>query len=397
MSTILIIDGGKSVRNTLKDILEYEKHQVLTTDKCEEAAELISKKHIDLILCDAELSECVSGGIFTFLKSQNKCIPVIITSTEDNVTKAVSAMKRGAADYILKPFDINELLTAVRKSLQPAEEEIPCPCSGQTQAKRTVKGSSNKEHTIPEIVGNSPQIMQIKEMIEMVAPSEARVMITGCNGTGKELVAKWLHALSMRSQGPLIEVNCAAIPSELIESEMFGHEKGSFTSANQQHKGFFEQADGGTLFLDEIGDMSLSAQSKVLRALQEKKITRIGGTKDIPVNVRVIAATNKDLKAEIAKGNFREDLFHRISVVEIHVPTLNERISDLDLLIRHFIGTICKEDGYELREIEPEAVALLQKKNWSGNIRELHNVVERLIIFSQQTITKEHVTKYVPF
>jgi len=385
MAKILIVDDDKSIRKTLRDILEFEKYVV---DEAADGLECIVKlkqSPVDVIILDVKMPRM--DGMEAIEKIQNLCpdTPVVMISGHGNIDTAVEAVKKGAFDFIQKPPDLNRLLITLRNALDKS--------SLITEKKVLQKKVSNSK--VQEIIGKGDQISLVKSTIEKVAPTDARVLVTGQNGTGKELVARWIHQLSKRKDHPIIEVNCAAIPSELIESELFGHEKGSFTSAIKQRLGKFEQAHGGTLFLDEIGDMSLSAQAKVLRALQENKITRVGGEKDLTVDVRVIAATNKDLRAEIAKGNFREDLYHRLAVIIIKVPSLNERAEDIPELVQHFIGQVCEEYNTPVKKIEPAAVKLLQKVNWTGNIRELRNVVERLIILSGNTITARDVELFV--
>lgn len=382
MPKILIIDDERPIRSTLRDILEYEKFEVEEASDGIEGIEKIKKGNFDLIFCDIKMPKMDGIEVLTKIQEINAEVPVIMISGHGNIETAVEAIKKGAYDYISKPLDLNRLLITVRNALDK---------SNLITETKVLKKKISKGY---EIIGESQAIKEIKEMIARVAPTDARVLITGANGTGKELVARQIHEQSNRSKAPLIEVNCAAIPSELIESELFGHEKGAFTSAIAQRKGKFEQAEGGTLFLDEIGDMSLSAQAKVLRALQENKITRVGGDKEIKVNVRVIAATNKNLKDEIAKGNFREDLYHRLSVILIHVPSLNERKEDIPLLAEHFLQIICDEYGIAKKKITQEAIKELQKIDWTGNIRELRNVIERLIILSDKTITDKDVIAY---
>ncbi len=380
---ILIIDDERSIRNTLKDILEFEGHAVDVAEEGLAGLDMAGQKKYDAVFCDIKMPN-MDGIEFLdkFMESGHEA-PVIMISGHGTIDTAVECIKKGAYDFIQKPLDLNRILITLKnatdKSALVKEKNI---------LKKKIKG-------VPEMVGESPAIRKVKEMIDRVAPTDARVLITGANGTGKELVAKWLHEKSGRSGMPYIEVNCAAMPSELIESMLFGHEKGAFTSAIKQHKGSFEQADGGTLFLDEIGDMSLAAQAKVLRVLQERKLTRVGGDKDIEVNVRVLAATNKDLKSEIVKGNFREDLYHRLSVIVINVPPLSERREDIPLLIRHFISTICADAGKAVKDIDNDAVEALVSKPWTGNIRELHNVIERLLILSRDRITLDDVNMYV--
>lgn len=381
MSKILVIDDERSIRNTLKDILEYEKYKVDEAENGLEALDLIRNKEFDVILCDIKMPQM--DGIEVLEKAMILTeTPVIMISGHGTIETAVEAIKKGAYDYIAKPLDLNRLLITIRNALDKSNLI--------TETKKLKRQVSQTY----EMVGESPALNGIKEMIERVGPTDARVLITGENGTGKELVARWIHEQSNRSHTPFIEVNCAAIPSELIESQLFGHEKGSFTSAIKQRKGDFEQAHGGTLFLDEIGDMSLSAQAKVLRALQENKITRVGGEKDISVDVRVIAATNKNIKDEISNEKFREDLYHRLSVILIHVPPLRERSEDIPLLVQHFMEQICESSGKALMNITDEAFEQLKKMPWTGNIRELRNVIERLIILCDVEITAEDVERF---
>lgn len=381
MAKILVIDDEKSIRNTLREILEYEKYQVDDAIDGIAALEMIRQTTYDVILCDIKMPQM--DGIEVLEKAlEITDTPVVMISGHGTIETAVDAIKKGAYDYIAKPLDLNRLLITVRNALDKS-----------TLITET-KALKKKVSKTFEMIGESPAIQHVKEMIERVAPSDARVLITGKNGTGKELVARWLHAKSKRANGPFVEVNCAAIPSELIESVLFGHEKGSFTSAIKQRKGDFEQAHGGTLFLDEIGDMSLSAQAKVLRALQENKIMRVGGEKDIPVDVRIIAATNKDLMEEIRKGNFREDLYHRISVILIDVPPLSERKEDIPLIAEHFLQLICGNEGKPQMQFTDEALEELRTYPWTGNVRELHNVVERLAILCDHTITLEDIKIY---
>ncbi len=381
MSKILIIDDEKSIRNTLREILEYEKYSVDDASDGATALELVKNNKYDIILCDIKMPQMDGIEVLEKLLPITEA-PIVMISGHGTIETAVEAIKKGAYDYISKPLDLNRLLITVRNGLDK---------STLVTETKVLKRQVSKTY---EMIGESPAINNVKTIIERVAPTDARVLITGGNGTGKELVARWLHEKSKRANAPFIEVNCAAIPSELIESQLFGHEKGSFTSAIKQRKGDFEQADGGTLFLDEIGDMSLSAQAKVLRALQEHKITRIGGEKEINVDVRVIAATNKDLKEEIAKNNFREDLYHRLSVILIEVPSLNSRIEDIPLLANYFIAEFCQQQGKSLMQFETAAIEELQKIEWTGNIRELRNVVERLNILCDNVITAEDVKKY---
>ena len=379
---ILVIDDERSIRNTLKEILEYEGHTVNLAESGTEALELLKNMQPELIFCDIKMPGIDGIELLDSVVSMGIEAPVIMISGHGSIDTAVECIKKGAYDFIEKPLDLNRILITLRNATDRS-----------TLIKET-KILRKKVSKIPEIVGKSPAIMRIQDMIEKVAPTEARVLITGSNGTGKELVARWLHEKSPRANMPFIEVNCAAIPGELIESELFGHEKGSFTSAVKQHKGKFEQADGGTLFLDEVGDMSLAAQAKVLRVLQEHKITRVGSDKDIKVSVRVLAATNKDLSAEIERGNFREDLYHRLSVIIIHVPTLAERKEDISLLSEYFLSQLCEEYGMGTRQITSEAIEELTLHEWTGNIRELRNVMERLLILSGKQITKEDVLAY---
>ncbi len=382
MTTILIIDDERAIRRTLREILEYEKYRVLDTDNGADGLELIKKEEIDLVLCDIKMSQMDGMEVLEKGLELNPDLPFIMISGHGTVETAVEASKKGAFDFISKPPDLNRLLITVRNALEKGNLVTE------------TKVLKRKVSRTREILGDSEPIARIKEAIERVAPTDARVLVTGANGSGKELVARWLHEKSNRAAAPLVEVNCAAIPSELIESELFGHEKGSFTSAVKQRIGKFEQANNGTLFLDEIGDMSLSAQAKVLRALQENKITRVGGEKEIKVNVRVIAATNKDLLKEIDEGNFRMDLYHRLSVILIHVPPLAERADDIPGLANHFCKEICEEYGFPHKQISPEAMVALQQLPWTGNIRELRNVIERMIILSDKLITEKEVLAY---
>jgi len=383
MPNILIVDDEKSIRRTLREILEYEKYTVSEADNGKDGwAEIKSGKY-DAVLLDIKMPQM--DGLEVLAKAQDFIpdLPIIMISGHGNIDTAVEAVKSGAYDYVSKPPDLNRLLITIRNALD------------KTKLVTETKVLRRKVSKTREIIGDSPSIAQIKETIERVAPTEARVLITGANGTGKELVARWIHEKSPRANGPIVEVNCAAIPSELIESELFGHEKGAFTSAIKQRIGKFEQANGGTLFLDEIGDMSLAAQSKMLRALQENKITRVGADKDIPVDVRVVAATNKDLLAEIDEKRFRMDLYHRLSVILIHVPSLNERKDDIPLLADRFVKEICEDNGIPYKVITPKAIAALKEFQWTGNIRELRNIIERLVILSDDKITEDEVKKYV--
>jgi two-component system, NtrC family, nitrogen regulation response regulator NtrX len=381
MAKILVIDDEKSIRNTLREILEYEKFAIDDAADGSEAIELVKKNEYDVVLCDIKMPKMDGIEVLEQIMTLSD-VPVVMISGHGNIETAVEAIKKGAFDYISKPLDLNRLLITIRNAMDKGH---------LVSETKVLKKKVSKTW---EMIGESDAITKIKDMIERVAATDARVLITGDNGTGKELVARWLHEKSHRSAGPFIEVNCAAIPSELIESELFGHEKGSFTSAIKQRKGNFEQANGGTLFLDEIGDMSLSAQSKVLRALQENKIMRVGGEKDLPVDVRVIAATNKNVPEEIKKGNFREDLYHRLSVILIKVPSLNERSSDIPLLAKYFIEDICQSQGKPLMTFTKEALTELQKIKWTGNVRELRNVVERLAILCDKTITDKDVKMF---
>ena len=382
MSKILVIDDERSIRNTLKDILEYEKYIVDLAEDGIKALDKIKSGAFDVILCDIKMPGMDGIEVLEKLQEITPDTPVVMISGHGNIDTAVESIKKGAFDFIEKPLDLNRLLITIRNAMDK---------SNLVSETKILKKKVNKKF---EIVGESPALKAVVEMADRVAKTDARVLITGSNGTGKELVARRIHDQSNRSAGPFIEVNCAAIPSELIESELFGHEKGSFTSAVKQHIGKFEQANGGTLFLDEIGDMSLSAQAKVLRVLQESIISRVGGDKHIKVDVRVVAATNKNLSAEIAENNFREDLYHRLSVILIRVPSLNERKEDIPLLAHHFIQLICDEYGMSKKSITENAITELQKINWTGNIREFRNVIERLIILCDQQITEEDVLKF---
>ena len=384
MKKILIIDDERAIRSTLKEILEFEKYNVDDAENGVEGLKMAMSNNYDLIFCDIKMPK-MDGVEFLDEKIKNEIIcPVIMISGHGNIETAVQALKKGAYDYIEKPLDLNRVLVAVRNALEN---------NSIIRENKTLKRKIKTQNS-STIIGNSNAVKSILEIIEKVAPTDARVLITGANGSGKELVAKQLHEKSERNKAEFIEVNCAAIPSELIESELFGHEKGSFTSAHKQKAGKFEQANGGTLFLDEIGDMSASAQAKVLRALQENKITRVGGNKQIKIDTRIVAATNKDLRKEINEGNFREDLYHRLNVIPISVPSLNERTEDIPLLTDFFIDNICKEQGIAKKDIQEDAIVQLQKNNWTGNIRELKNIIERLIILSGKEITKNDVQKY---
>ncbi|MGM0498268.1 MAG: sigma-54-dependent transcriptional regulator [Bacteroidota bacterium] len=382
MAKILAIDDEQAIRESLKEILEYEKHIVDLASNGEEGIQMFQDDKYDAVLLDIKMPQMDGIEVLDKLFATSPDIPVIMISGHGTIDTAVESIKKGAFDFIEKPLDLNRLLVTLRNAMD------------KKNLIKETKNLKKKVSGVYDIVGESEAIKHVKEMIEKVAPTDARVLITGENGTGKELVARWLHEKSDRAQNPFVEVNCAAIPSELIESELFGHEKGAFTSAHKQRKGKFEQAHGGTIFLDEIGDMSLSAQSKVLKALEEKKISRVGSDKIIDVDVRILAATNKNLKEEINRNNFREDLYHRLSVILIHVPSLNERSEDIPLLADYFIGLICNEYGVQKTEITQEAIEELQKINWTGNIREFRNVLERLIILCKETIDGEDVKKY---
>lgn len=385
MANILIIDDERPIRNSLKEILEYEKYKVDEAEDGPSGLEKIKSGKYDLIMCDIKMPKM--DGLEVLEKSIDFGIdtPIVMISGHGNIETAVEAIKKGAYDFISKPLDLNRLLVTVRNAIDRKE---------LVQETKKLKRKINEKIGGTQIIGESEGIKRVKNMIAKVAPSDARVLITGANGTGKELVARCLHEQSERAKAPFVEVNCAAIPSELIESELFGHEKGAFTSAIKDRKGCFEQAEGGTLFLDEIGDMSLSAQAKVLRALQESRITRVGGEKEIKVNVRVLAATNKDLLKEIAQGNFREDLYHRIGVILIHVPSLNERKEDVSILANYFLEQLCQDHGIATKEFENAALEELKNVNWTGNIRELRNIVERLIILCEKTITAADIKMY---
>ena len=383
MAHILVIDDEKAIRNTLKEILEYEKHRVSLAPNGLEGLELLKKEQFDALLLDIKMEGMDGMEVLEQVAKEWPDLPVIMISGHGTVDTAVKAIKMGAFDFIEKPLDLNRLLITLRNAMDKGKLVT------ETKTLRKKVAGKNRE-----LIGESAPMKLIKAMIEKVAPTDARVLITGPNGTGKEVVARMIHSHSNRAEAAFVEVNCAAIPSELIESELFGHMKGSFTGAVKDRAGKFEQADGGTIFLDEIGDMSLSAQAKVLRALQENKITRVGADKDIDVNVRVIAATNKNLEEEIKAGRFREDLYHRLSVILIQVPTLNERVEDIPLLADHFITQICEESGVAKSTITPDAIAELQKINWTGNIRELRNVIERLLILCDKNITAKDVQLY---
>ena len=379
---ILIIDDERSIRNSLKEILVDEGYDVDLAENGAQGCEMADKEKYSVIFCDIKMPEMDGLEVLEKLHKMGVDAAIVMISGHGDINVAVECIKKGAFDFIPKPLDLNRILITIKN----ATEKVSLVKETKI-LKKKVYGQ--------EMVGESPALVQVKDMIDKVAPTDARVLIIGANGTGKELVARNLHQKSSRSAAPYIEVNCAAIPSELIESALFGHEKGAFTSAIKQHKGKFEQADGGTLFLDEIGDMSLAAQAKVLRVLQEKKLSRVGSDKDIIVDVRVLAATNKNLKAEIEKGNFREDLYHRLSVIVINMPSLDDRKTDIPLLVDYFIGQICSETGMMPRKIDDDAMQMLVDKTWTGNIRELRNVVERLLILSGDRITASDVKAYV--
>jgi DNA-binding NtrC family response regulator len=381
MPRILIIDDEASIRRTLREILEYEKYHVDDAASGMDGLALLQEQEYDVILCDIKMPQMDGIETLESIRKQTEA-PVVMISGHGTIDTAVEAIKKGAYDYISKPPDLNRLLITLRNALDK---------SSLITETKALKKVVSKKH---EMIGASQAMQHIRDLVSKVGPSGARVLITGENGTGKELVARQLHELSNRSHAPFIEVNCAAIPSELIESQLFGHEKGSFTSAIKQRKGDFELAHGGTLFLDEIGDMSLSAQAKVLRALQENKITRVGGEKEISVDVRIIAATNKNLGKEIEDGRFREDLYHRISVIVIEVPPLRERLDDIPLLVSHFVALICQHQGKAMPVFEEDALEELKQFKWTGNIRELHNATERLLILGGATIDKEDVVRY---
>ena len=386
MARILIIDDERAIRNTLKEVLEFEGYEVETAENGKTGLEMSQKNKYDLIYSDVKMPEM--DGL-EFLEAVETDCPVIMISGHGDIETAVNAIKKGAWDFVEKPLDLNHLLQMTKNAIEHKhlDEQLQRKTEEVNSLKRKVAAKN-------QMIGESAAIKKVRDIIDKVAQTEARVMITGENGTGKEVVARLLHEKSTRANGPMVEVNCAAIPSELIESELFGHMKGSFTGAVKDRAGKFEQADGGTLFLDEIGDLSLAAQAKVLRALQENEITRVGSDKTTKVNVRVLAATNKDLPAEIEKGNFREDLFHRLNVIPVHVPALHERLEDIPLLVEYFTEQICGEQGIKSKTFSPEAIKELQKREWRGNIRELRNVVERLIILSGDTITETEVQAF---
>ena len=385
MAKILLIDDERFIRSSLREILEYENYEVVEAQDGAEGLQKIREEEFDLVMCDIKMPILDGLDVLEQVKQLERVPQFIMISAHGTIETAVEATKKGAFDFIPKPPDLNRLLLTVRNALEKKH---------LVTETKVLKKKLSKKLTM---VGESPALQTVKATIEKVAPTEARVLITGQNGTGKELVAHWIHEKSKRQEKPYVAVNCAAIPSELIESELFGHEKGSFTSAHKQRLGKFEQADGGTLFLDEIGDMSLAAQSKVLRALQENLITRVGSDKDIKVDVRVIAATNKDLKKEIEEGKFREDLYHRLSVILIQVPPLKDRKDDIPLLLNKFLEDIAQENGSLPKKITPEAITYLKELPWTGNIRELRNVVERLVILGEPTIGVEDVKKYADY
>jgi DNA-binding NtrC family response regulator len=381
---ILITDDDRSIRRALRDVIELEGHQVEEAEDGLDALKKIEKNAFDVLFCDLKMPQMDGLALMQELQDKGNEVQIIVMSGHGTIETAVKALKLGAYDFIEKPLNLNRILVSL-KHVSEKNQLVLSNVALRTTLKK-IKGSS--------IVGNSKPILDIQAMVQKVAPSDARVLITGPNGSGKELVARSLHDLSNRAKGPFVEVNCAAIPSELIESELFGHEKGAFTSAVKDKKGKFELASGGTLFLDEIGDMSLSAQAKVLRALQENSIQRVGGEKDVKVDCRIIAATNKDLRKEISESRFREDLYHRLAVIPIHVPSLNDRIEDIPLLAEHFISIVCNEQGIPKKSIDPSGIAALQKVDWTGNIRELRNVLERLVILCDEEIKKADVERY---
>lgn len=383
MPSILIIDDEAAIRKTLTEILGYEGYKIDEASDGEEGLKKFREKTYDIILCDVKMPKMDGIEFLERAREINTETPIIIISGHGTIDTAVEAVKKGAFDYISKPPDLNRMLITLRNAMDRTTLQAET---------RTLKRKANR---VQDIVGDSAQIRKIKETIDKIAPTDARILITGENGVGKELVARWIHEKSLRAESPMVEVNCAAIPGELIESELFGHEKGSFTSAVKQRIGKFEQASGGTLFLDEIGDMSMKAQAKVLRALQEGKITRVGADKDIAVDVRVIAATNKDLLKEVEQKNFRLDLYHRLSVIILHVPSLNDRVEDIPVLVDRFLEDIANDYGQPRKAIDSRAIELLQKHKWTGNIRELRNVVERLVILSGKTIRTDDVQSYV--
>ena len=382
MTKILVIDDERSIRNSMKDILQYEGHEVVLAENGMEGLVSVKSEKPDIVFCDIKMPKMEGIEVLERIKEFSTDTPVIMISGHGTIDTAIEAIRKGAYDFIEKPLDLNRILITIKNA---TDKHL------LIHETKTLKNKVSKKY---DMIGNSEALNHIRAMIDKVAVSDARILVTGPNGSGKELVAHQLHELSHRKDNAFVEVNCAAIPSELIESELFGHEKGSFTSAIKQKKGKFELANGGTLFLDEIGDMSLNAQAKVLRALQEQKITRVGGDADINVDVRVIAATNKNLKEEIKKGNFREDLYHRLSVIIIDVPPLCQRLEDIDALANHFLTEVCTEMGIAPKTLSPDAIAALKECEWTGNIRELRNVVERLVILCGNTITREDVRMY---
>ena len=379
---ILVVDDERAIRNSLKEILGDEGYDVDIAEDGATAVGMAEKERYDVIFCDIKMPNMEGTEVLEKLRADGVDAAIVMISGHGDIDTAVECIKKGAFDFIQKPLDLNRILITIKNATERTQI-----ITENTNLKKRVYGQ--------QMIGDSAPMQHLRDMIEKVAPTNTRVLITGPNGSGKELVARSLHQQSLRSNMPYVDVNCAAIPSELIESELFGHEKGAFTSAVKQHKGKFEQADGGTLFLDEIGDMSLAAQAKVLRVLQEKKLSRVGSDKDIEVDVRVIAATNKDLKAEIEKGNFREDLYHRLSVIVLHVPSLDERKDDIPILVDYFIDQVCTESGMLKKAVSPEAMKLLQEKSWTGNIRELRNVVERLLILGSNPVSAQDVRDYV--
>ena len=382
MTKILVIDDERSIRNSMKDILQYEGHEVVLAENGMEGLVSVKSEKPDIVFCDIKMPKMEGIEVLERIKEFSADTPVIMISGHGTIDTAIEAIRKGAYDFIEKPLDLNRILITIKNA---TDKHL------LIHETKTLKNKVSKKY---DMIGNSEALNHIRAMIDKVAVSDARILITGPNGSGKELVAHQLHELSHRKDNAFVEVNCAAIPSELIESELFGHEKGSFTSAIKQKKGKFELANGGTLFLDEIGDMSLNAQAKVLRALQEQKITRVGGDTDINIDVRVIAATNKNLKEEIKKGNFREDLYHRLSVFIIDVPPLCQRLEDIDDLANHFLTEVCTEMGIAPKTLSPDAIAALKECEWTGNIRELRNVVERLVILCGNTITRDDVKMY---
>ena len=382
MTKILVIDDERSIRNSMKDILQYEGHEVVLAENGMEGLVSVKSEKPDIVFCDIKMPKMEGIEVLERIKEFSADTPVIMISGHGTIDTAIEAIRKGAYDFIEKPLDLNRILITIKNA---TDKHL------LIHETKTLKNKVSKKY---DMIGNSEALNHIRAMIDKVAVSDARILITGPNGSGKELVAHQLHELSHRKDNAFVEVNCAAIPSELIESELFGHEKGSFTSAIKQKKGKFELANGGTLFLDEIGDMSLNAQAKVLRAIQEQKITRVGGDTDINIDVRVIAATNKNLKEEIKKGNFREDLYHRLSVIIIDVPPLCQRLEDIDDLANHFLTEVCTEMGIAPKTLSPDAIAALKECEWTGNIRELRNVVERLVILCGNTITREDVKMY---